>query len=293
MKVTYELLDRYHDADEWKNFLKRYYPDGVEFATAAMDCHMTDSMLHFGFMYFPLEDNDIERYEQMCNLYNSQHYQRSKDIYDSQYIYDCFKIHNSNHIIQGYDVEDSSHIYNSKHIMTSDEVYRSKHITNSSRVINSKHIDDSYEILQSSNVSWSNHILNSTNVDECGYIYQSDGIQACYFSGFLKDCNNCICCSGLTNKAYHIFNMPIDPNEYERIHDLLVYRLEAEYSSFIIIDSSSETPSERYLYSNKLDSVFDGLGADFYGWIGTLPNYNEDLFLQIFLSNKNLKNIKK
>ena len=74
---------------------------------------------------------------------------------------------------------------------------------------------------------------------DCAHCYLSVACRdcsQCRDSVLLRDCANCancICCSNLRNKQFHIYNKPVSPDEYQRTRDrLLAGALAAEKEIF-------------------------------------------------------------
>jgi hypothetical protein len=93
-------------------------------------------------------------------------------------------------------------------------------------------------------------------------------------------------CVGLEDKEYYIFNKPVSQKEYELIEDKLVALLEVENSTMIKVNSSKYTAEERFKLNRRFDTVFEGLSKEFYGWIGTLPNYSDEVFVDLFFRDR-------
>lgn len=286
MKVTEQLLDKYGASIEEVNFLRQHYPQGVEISEIMEDKNAAKEMLHFIYQYFQCSQEDISQYCKMFNIVDSSKYHYSEDIRYSNYICNSKRVDHSEHVYSSNNVMHSDHIYNSRAIYDSHDVCDSFDIRQSNNAFNSKEVKYSSNIVESNLVSWSHNILHSLRIDDSTYIYQSSSLNDCHFCGFMTNSRHCLFCVGLDNCEYYIFNKPIDPNMYDSIKDMLEYYLETEVTSFIEVNPQEFMPKDRYVYSRRFDCLFDGLSADLYGWIGTLPNYSQDVFLQLFLTNK-------
>ena len=292
MKVTLEMLEQYDACQEGIMFIKDNYPDGAEAMEIMNNPNIPTEMLHFAARYFPCTEEELTRYKQICKIENSKYCYFSEDLKNCIGIAESKHISDSEYIRNSQNVEKSDHIYGARDVINSCDVWNSFSVKNSNSIIQSKEIVNSKNILQSDLISWSSNILKSLIVDGSSYIYQSSKINDCHFGGFLTNCRHCLFCSNIQDSEYYIFNKQVDRKTYEDVKSALEFYLNGEHSDFIMIDKKSNLPKIRYSFSIRFDSVFNGLSPDFYGWIGTIPNYSESLFLQLFLIDNNLQNIK-
>lgn len=294
MKITKEVLKKYQAPKEWFDFLEKNFPEGAEALEIMNNSKMSNfniSLLHFAARFFQFNEKELAEYYKICDIKNSTNCFWNENVDNSQNIYYSFNIFNSKYVTNSSNISDSSFVYDSQEIHNSNEIYNCNEVNQSFAVMNSDNIRLSKEINESKNVLWSRKILNSLFVDDCSYIYQSIKVTDCHFCGFLSNCTHCLFCSGLSDSEYYIFNEEVTQVEYERALEKLHFMEtlnEANNSSFIMIDSGKYEPIKRYKLSRRFDSIFEGLSADFYGYIGTVINYNEDVFLQLFLTDENL-----
>ena len=243
---------------------------------------LSPQALHYIRKWFELDEEELKLYFSQCGVDEESHF-----------VWDSSDVTNSNAVSASTDVVDSSYVWHSEHINDSQNVYTSNTVVNSSDIYRSEEIHSSNKIIQSKNVSHSNSVLNSNSVEWCEnisysydiedskYVYKSNNVSKCFFSGFLRNCTNCICCTNLVNKDYYIFNEPVTPLEFEKAKEELFSKLENETSTFITIDQQFHRENRVKSYF-RLDNIFDGLSDEFYGYIGTIMNYNESDFLSIF-----------
>ena len=292
MKVTLEMLEQYNACPQGIKFIRDNYPDGAEAMEIMNNPNITPEMLHFAARYFPCTSEELKRYQEICNIKNSRHFYFSESLNNCIAVAESKHISDSEYVRQSQYVTQSKNIYGSREVRESQEVLNSFSIKYSDKIVKTKEATHSSQVYNSNLVSWSNNISSSSLVEGCSFVYQSSNVTECYFSGFLKDCRHCLFCSNLSDKEYYVFNQPVTPREYERIREELQYRLGAEVSDFVKVDTGTHDSLKRFDVSARFDAIFDGLSPEFYGWIGTVKGCTEDLFLQIFLVDDNLQNIK-
>lgn len=284
MKITNEILAQYKlQLDEGM--------DSIDFIEAMRKGLFTIDLLHYIRAYYRLTEEEFDVYCSECNINNSTNFWYSDTIEDSENIYGSRSVKNCKFIRNSNDIISSTDIYNSKNINFSNDVAHSSQVECSNCIIESNIINDSYNIARSDNIKWSNAILNSSHLNNCSYTYMSNSLTDCHFCGFMENSRRCLFCVGLTNKEYYVFNQPVSPIEYTKIKEKLMSLLESETSKMIRINDSKHTAEERFRLKRRFDSVFDGLSQSFYGWVGTVPNYSDEAFLDLFFRDReeNLK----
>lgn len=60
-------------------------------------------------------------------------------------------------------------------------------------------------------------VVDSSDCYKCRYTYNSSNCSDSFFLNNCTGCRNCIYCSNLTNKEYHVFNEPVSKKKYEEI----------------------------------------------------------------------------
>ena len=282
MKVTKELLEKYQACKEGLEFLDKFYPDGAEVLQIVKEHEISSEMLHFARRYFSLNEEELAKYFELCKVRKGCKYiWDSTKIENSSYIYNSNNVLNSKYVRGSLNIYDSTDIYESDNVQDCENIFNSKNVENSQLVMLSNDIEYSSNIFNSANISWSKMILHSSEIEESNYIYGSQFLQNCHFSGFLKHCNNCLFCYGLKDADTFIFNQPVTFNEFEYWKEKLIGILNLENEEFIQIKENVHD-SERFSVNTKLNSLFNSLSKDFFGWISTVLNYNEDLFLDLF-----------
>lgn len=282
MKVTKEILERYQACKKGKDFLDKFYPDGAEVLQIVKEHEISSEMLHFARRYFSLNEEEFKKYFELCRVSEDCKYVwDSIDVENSSYIYNSERITDSQHIQGSIKISSSSDIYESDSVDESNDVLNSQNIDNSFLIMMSNNIDYSSNIFNSANISWSEMVIHSSSIEESKYIYGSQFLNNCYFGGFLKHCSNCLFCYGLDSADNFIFNQPVNYNEFEYWKEKLLGILELEEKNFINIKDDVHS-SERFSVNTRLNSLFNSLSKDFFGWISTMLNYDEELFLDLF-----------
>lgn len=285
MKLTMEMLERYDAPLDWFEFLNTNYPSGAEIYEVIQNPEITTEMLHFAARYFPLTEEEFEFYKKACNIKESKHFVSSEDLFDCIAIGNSKHVSNSEYVRNSENVSRSKNVYGSREVKNSKEVWNCTNITSTQRVIESTYVNRCANIRNSNDVADSQNILESTAIYDSSYIYRGVNLSGCHFGGFLKGCTNCLFCSGLENKKYYVFNKEVAPDVFDSIKADLEFHLFNEGSDFIRIDNARHDPKYRFLSSLRFDAVFEGLSPEFYGWVGTLQNYDEDIFFQVFFND--------
>ena len=281
MKITSNLLLNYSAPDDLIEYFDQNYPDGEEIVTIFQN-ESKLQLLHFIIKFFHVSNEVRALYNQKCNIQGGIHIYNSKNINNSHYIVNSQNIQNSEMIQNSFDIYGSKFIYYSSHVKGSTDVWESRDVTTSQRIILSDDVVDSDNVLSSRHISWSSVINNCNNVDSSKAIYKSNNMLDSYFCGFCNNLSNSMFCVNHYDKNYQIFNKDVDILTFQRIYDQLLFKLQLEDFNFIKVNASGYRAEDRYKTSVRFDYMFDCLSADFYGWISTLPNYSEDLFMSLF-----------
>lgn len=276
MKITPELFKRFNID----------YDEELEFSKAIVSNEFPLELFHYIREYYHLTDEEFKVYCNVCSIKDCENFWRCTHTKESKNLFESFNVNTSVFVRNSSHIKGSINVFNSIDVTDCWDIAHSKHIQHSSRVIESQDISDSDDITRSSKISWSKVILNSTNLDNCNYTYMSDSLIDCHFCGFMKNSRHCMFCVGLEDKEYYIFNKPVTQIEYEMIKDKLLAMLEEETSEMIRINFSKHTAEERFKLNRRFDSVFNGLSLSFYGWVGTLPNYSDNAFVDLFFRDR-------
>lgn len=289
MKITLELLDKYGIE---KKYIEENGLDGADLMKIMDRSDVPIEFLHSLKKYLKFDESEKSAYNRICkvddasrNVWNSQQVERSTNLMNAYFVKDSTNVRNS------MGVSNSNFVYKSDSVANSNEVVRSEVVNDSDIVMDSKFVSVSERVARSTNIEWCESVFLSNNLNDCKFIYQSENLSDSYFCGFVKNSSHCMFCTGLEDEEYCIFNEKVDPQVFSQWVDELRERLDAEQSLMIEVNENGFSAEERFDFNPRFDSVFRGLSKEFYGWIGTLPNFTEDKFLNLFFNeSENLKN---
>lgn len=287
MRITVDLLKRYNACKQSIDFMQANYPNGAEAIEIMQRKDIPLHFLHFGRQYLDVSDEEIQLYKQICRIDDKSRYiWYSNDVSNSTGLMHAHHVSNSSFIRDSFQINNSKHIYNSNNISNCSDIAHSTNIKDSNKILESHDIAESNDVARSNFISWSSAILNSLLLEDCSFIYKSDNLKDCHFCGFIKNSKHCLFCTELEDKEYYIFNHEVSPTVYEKYREELLLQLQAETPCMINVFSTKYTAEERFELSTRFDTVFNGLSDAFYGWIGTLPNYSDEVFINLFFKNR-------
>ena len=283
MKITRELLIKLKACQHGLDLLNKY-PEGATLIELADDPDIQLDDFFFARHYFHLNEEELKVYNKKCNIIEcGDHILRSSDVKNSNWIYSSNKIQNSNFINNCEDVSGSSDVVSAVNVINSNNIINSKNIKYSQNVADSNNISTSNNIINSNYINWS-HVLNSCqNLEECQFCYKCQNLNDCYFCGFVENSKHCIFCNNVSNVKYQIFNQEVTWQEFERVKEMLMLQLEVEKVDLLNIREDRHLDN-RFSYDLRFDRMFEKLSEDFYGWVSTLPQYDEQLFLLLFFT---------
>lgn len=283
MKVTVELLTKLKACKHGFDLLKKY-PNGATLIELSEDPDIELDDFYYARHYFLLNDEEMKIYNAKCHLEGcNEHVLRSSYVTKGLWIYNSTHIENCSYISNCENVVNSVEIVNSIDITDSKNVINSKIIKYSTNVADSDNIFNSENVLNSSYINWSKCINSSLLLDECQFCYKSRDCKDCYFCGFVEGGRHCIFCNNLSNAEYQIFNQPVTPAEFERVKEILLFQLQSENVDLMNIEPKRHLNS-RFSYDLRFDRMFEQLSDTFYGWVGQLPQFNEQIFLLLFFT---------
>jgi len=286
MRITVENLEKFAANKPDIELFKKEYPEGAEILEVFNNPKFDKEFFYFIKIYFKLSEEEEEIYNKICEIEKSVSVLYSSRVKNSSFVSYSEDINKSNYVFRSKNVEDSNSINNSSFITKSKYIHGSSNVRASEKIIDSERISTSFNVVNSKDVTWGNCIISSSDIDDGGFLYKCKELTSCYFCGFVINSENCLFCHGVDGARYRIFNQEVEPQEFDRIREDLLYRLNLEISTFIQIDDDSPRMlfGKKVVYHNRFDSIFDGLSNEFYGWISTIPYYNEDLFINLFFS---------
>lgn len=249
--------------------------------------------------YVGMEPLEVEKFEEVFEITNSQ------VILSSFYI-------DSSSIVQ-----DSENVFNSKYVAFSKDVRNSERVYSSTSVEDSRYINvslnvfGSFEVNNSSKIKYSWNVFNSDEISNCYGVYSCEEVEysfgifnistgkEIYFSTDLENCSYCLFCSKLKNKKFCLFNHEIDSKDWFVIKELLLNKWSEEDKNLYKIISFEDDDKEWYgfktfNYSASLSYVaqrdfFQGLSSKFLKYIRSMPYYNEWLLYQITMNPRILE----
>lgn len=294
MKLTLELLRDYNLNPLFVSYLEKNGLLGADLKEILQHEGVPLELLFFLKKYLKFDEEEISLYNQICrvdegsrNIWYSKGVENSSNLMRSSYVV------NSSNVRDSEDVSDSQFIFNSSSVHDSRNVSDSENITDSDTVLKSRDVSMSEQVARSKSIDWCDNIFWSARLRGCSFIYQSEDLNTSHFCGFMKNSDHCLFCSGLENKSYYIFNEEVTPREFEEVLNTLLEMLPIEDAHMIRVNDDKYIATERFDFCPRYDSVFDGLSKEFYGWVGTLPNYSDDKFLTLFFNDReNLKDLK-
>mgnify|MGYP000086073067 CR=1 FL=1 len=249
--------------------------------------------------YVGMEPLEMEKFEEVFEITNSQVILSSFYIDSSSRVRDSENVSNSKYIAFSKDIK------NSKRVYASSNVENSQYISNSFNVLGSAEVKDSSKIWYSQNVFNSDEISNCYGVYSCKEIEDSLGIfnvstgKEIHFSTDLENCSYCLFCSGLKNKKFCLFNQEIDSKDWFIIKELLLSEWSEENKNLYKVISFEDDDKSWYgfktsNYSASLSYVaqrdfFQGLSSKFLKYIRSMPYYNNWLLYQITMNPKILE----
>lgn len=249
--------------------------------------------------YVGMEPLEVEKFEEVFEITNSQ------VILSSFYI-------DSSSIVQ-----DSENVFNSKYVAFSKDVRNSERVYSSTSVEDSRYINvslnvfGSFEVNNSSKIKYSWNVLKSDEISNCYGVYSCEEVEysfgifniytgkEIYFSIDLENCSYCLFCSELKNKKFCLFNQEIDSRDWFVIKELLLNEWSEEDKNLYKIISFEDDDKEwcgfktsNYSYSLSYlaqRDFFQGLSSKFLKYIRSMPYYNEWLLYQITMNPKVLE----
>ncbi|EKE27718.1 MAG: hypothetical protein ACD_3C00165G0007 [uncultured bacterium (gcode 4)] len=104
------------------------------------------------------------------------------------------------------------------------------------------------ECVNSYEVYWSNKMYDSS------YCLNSSNSRNCHFSINIDWCDNCIFCTDLINKSYHIYNKPVSKQEFEDMKNEFIAHSDLERNKKIFHDMlSSEAEKWKIMIHSSED----------------------------------------
>lgn len=272
MFLTVDILKERRACEKGINFVKKFYPNGVELSEIIQNRDIPKEFLHWGFSHLDATDEEIKLYEKVLDITNTTGYFESEKVSDSQQVRFSSEIENSKDIYRSKKVKNSYSIYSSNNVEDSSNIKKSSFCINSEIILNSTNVTDSTMVVNSNCIIRSNSIIKSSFVTESTCIIDSSNIEGC---NFLMGCSNMrdsIFCLGLDGKEYYLFNKPVSKIMYENVN--------FQFSKYITLPLRMISINNENLVStqvNNFSKFFENLSDDFWQWVKTLPNYDTEI----------------
>lgn len=205
---------------------------------------------------------------------------KSTNVKDSSYTFDCDNVVYSKLIVSSKQVKNSEWVKHSEVVTNSLYVQNSSSVRDSTYVMNSSSIVEASQILRCNDCNMSFALIDCKAARDSKFCYCSEDILDCTCSAFLKNCTHCIFSSGLSNESYMVFNQKVSPNRFSEIREIMDYKFGDLWNleTVNIVSKDGGNLVQKAFY----DTMFDALGADFFGWLGSLPEYDENVFIRLF-----------
>lgn len=254
-----------------------------------LDSAPSKSFVHFLKRFVELSEEEESAYWKYMGVLHSTHIYLSNDVTYSTVVSASESVHHCKWVRESKDIIDSQYIYFSEKVQSSRNIVNCNNITNCDEVYNSFNIENSNNISQSKECHWSNNIFQCETIDDSMFMYMSKNCDASAFLGFCEDTSNAMFSTGLKGARWMIFNEEVAPAQFLRHFDALNRRLELEATHiYKINEEEGFDVARRYEMKLRPDVIFEGLSADFFGWVSKLPGYSDEKFLSLFFTNPNI-----
>lgn len=293
MFLTLEYLEKNNACENGKKWFAKYFPNGAEVSEIMQhrSVRFAPEFLHWGYNHLAATQEEKELYWkavkvdcakretifQSDHITNSEYISRSTQVENSQYIFSSKKIVNSSAIISGNNVENSHEVY------TGEFIYDSNKIVNSSNITNGCNVVMSSNIINSQSIRFAENVLNSKFI--IGFVQGNiKSLENCYFINYAERLKNCMFCTDIQDKEYHIFNQPVTAQQFE-IYKQQLFKILKEYECLLVEEwPDCNIPMNHPSVINKMDKFYSNLPQDFWDWVKTLPGYKEELLFKITLN---------
>lgn len=282
MKLTAELLKRYEACDEGADWFKKTYPNGAELIEIMNNPECSLDFMHWGYRYLDYNEEEKQLYLQKARIENSRFVYNGEDVQDSMSIAYCTHIKNSKFCAHSKSVNNSSEVYNCDTIDNSNDVALSEQVKDSKYIFQSEKVKFSSYIVDSSMITTSHNILNSFIITDSAYLWQCKHTRRALLCSFSSNITNAICCAGLMDVNYQIFNAPVPAPEFMQYYTQLLLLLKKyNYPNNALKIEAGAHEAEKYDYSYTYTSMIKSLPQEILDFLKTLPNYSEEAINQI------------
>lgn len=293
MFVNLEVLEQHNACKSGIKAFEEFYPNGVEIKTLLNDNKLQNSIIHWGFINLPVDEDEKLIYFKKFNIINSSKVYFSENVENSYGIVGSKMIRSSQYIERSKGVENSTNCKGSREVFGSDFVFKSKDVVFSQKVLNSAKIHFCNEIVGCKD------LYECDNMDHCEnmrFSFLDFGCKNSNYIGFssnLENCNNCLFCSNLKDKSFYLFNQPVDKDYFhsiwkefeELIKNLSLQSFLIKYDNTKSEEEGIEVDGEEMVFNN----IYTKIPCKIYKFIISLPEYNALTMYNITFIPKFLK----
>lgn len=296
MFLTQEALRKYRAQTKNIEKFNELYPNGEEFINVIKDARAPSDLLHWGYEYLPITQEEQAAYENRLGIINCSNFFYSRNIENCNFIFDSRNCKNSEIIKNSTQVEDSRVIINSRKVENCKNVFDSKNIKNSIDIIQSELVHNSDNICTSEKIYNSNSIFRSNNIFDSFGLRKSSNIKNGIFCADCNSSSNIMFCSGVRGEDCLLFNHAVAPETFSQIKDELFTRFSNMNLNLFTINKATIAHKLSYTVFEYYDAHYKNIQTDFFDYVKTLPGYDPIIMYFItlnpnFLDEKeNLKN---
>ena len=282
MYLTKEKLNEVGACERGVQFFDKHFPNGVELIDIIKMRHLPKYYLYWGYDTFELTANELNAYEEVLNIRDSEMVVCSHDVNHGSVVSHSEEVRDSKWVFYSEGIEDSECIHNSQNVDTSQGIFQSALVSGSTNILTSTNVLDSIDVAHSSNISYSQSVLFSKIITKSEMIFDCENMIDSIMCSGCKNLKNSMFCYNISDAENMIFNKPTDPTHIENLFkqfDKIGYHktnlVEAyDKESYVTFTPKVNlTPSAQFANAPK----------KFRNWIRTIPNYDPWILTQITL----------
>ena len=281
MFLTHKILEQYKPCKKGMEWFDKTYPDGAELMTIMQyPDQIPEEMLYWAHNQFSLTEEEEKRYQEICNITDSQFIVKSKnishskyainssDVSDSQFVFSSKKVKSSVIVNHSHQVNNSSKVFDSKMVYDSNEVYKSSTVRGSNNIVHSDYIINSQDIIQSTMTNNARYLIGCRNVTNSAFCLE------------VKDSDHCLFCSKLVHGSYFIFNHQVPKDQWESIYAMFTDMETAPLDMLTFSEPDSLEPA-CFFSRNSIRQFKPVFTNEVIEWIKSLPYYDEKIVYQL------------
>ena len=284
--LTEELLTNYGFSKKIIDKFKEKYPTGAKVAKILYDGYFTIEEISQFFYYFPFTKTETATYKtKKLHISNSMRCEDSQDVSNSDYVISSSEIHNSKLVFNSKQVNNSENIIGSQEVLNCKIVNNSKIVSQSQYIVNANRVMDSHDIIGGADIESSAFCIDGNHISSSFGLYHCTNTDQCILSGFTDHSHHCICCMGVKNAEYMIFNTPVDPATFEQYQiefQAIISRIKEFHLMSFEQGCTLDLPTPQIIYSHRYSDIFTKLPKTLKRWILRLPNCTPERFQLLF-----------